>query len=113
MNIGEKIKKARRAKGMTQEELGELLGVKKSAVAKYENGRVVNIKRSTIKKMSNILGLSPADFIFEKPTKKETATDEISLTDDEVKLVCLFRKLPLEKQNEIIEKLKSYTMLQN
>ena len=55
MNIGEKIRNARINKGMTQEELGNALGVQKSAIAKYEKGRVVNIKRSTLKKISDIL----------------------------------------------------------
>ena len=49
MNIGQKIREARIEKGMTQEELGDILGVQKSAVAKYENGRIVNLKRSTLK----------------------------------------------------------------
>ncbi|MBO7150968.1 MAG: helix-turn-helix transcriptional regulator, partial [Clostridia bacterium] len=39
MDIGAKIKAARLAKGMTQEELGAILGVQKSAIAKYESGR--------------------------------------------------------------------------
>lgn len=70
MNIGEKIKAARLAKGMTQSELGEILGVQKSAVAKYESGRVVNIKRSTLKKMSEVLGLRPVELIEEETAKK-------------------------------------------
>lgn len=64
MNIGEKIRSARINKGMTQEELGKLLGVQKSAVAKYESGRVVNIKRSTLKKISDILEIRPSELIF-------------------------------------------------
>ena len=63
MDIGEKIRTARISKGMTQEELGKLLGVQKSAIAKYENGRVVNIKRSTLKKISNILEIRPSELI--------------------------------------------------
>ena len=63
MDIGEKIRAARISKGMTQEELGKLLGVQKSAVAKYENGRVVNIKRSTLKKISDILEIRPSELI--------------------------------------------------
>lgn len=55
MEIGIKIKNARIAKNLTQEELGALLGVKKSAVAKWESGTVVNIKRSNLKKLSDIL----------------------------------------------------------
>ena len=42
---GERIKKLRKEKGLTQEQLGKLLGVKKSAIAKYENNRVENLKR--------------------------------------------------------------------
>jgi transcriptional regulator with XRE-family HTH domain len=66
MNIGEKIRAARLAKGMTQEELGAILGVQKSAIAKYENGRIVNIKRSTLKKISDVLGIRPSELIYEK-----------------------------------------------
>jgi predicted transcriptional regulator len=35
--LGEAIKKARKAKHMTQEQLGELVGVQKSQIAKIEN----------------------------------------------------------------------------
>lgn len=70
MDIGKKIREARMAKGMTQVELGELLGVQKSAIAKYESGRVVNIKRSTLKKISDILGIRPSELIFEGELQK-------------------------------------------
>lgn len=71
MDIGEKIKAARLEKGMTQEALGELLGVQKSAIAKYESGRVVNIKRSTLKKISDILGIKPSELIFDAEIKND------------------------------------------
>ena len=35
MEIGQKIKEARIAKGLTQEELGTMVGLQKSAIAKY------------------------------------------------------------------------------
>lgn len=70
MDIGEKIRAARLAKGMTQEELGAILGVQKSAIAKYESGRVVNIKRSTLKKISDILNIPPFELIFDEEQKK-------------------------------------------
>ena len=44
---GERIKKLRKEKGLTQQQLGEMLGVQKSAIAKYENGRVPNLKKET------------------------------------------------------------------
>ena len=77
MDIGEKIRTARISKGMTQEELGKLLGVQKSAVAKYENGRVVNIKRSTLKKISDILEIRPSELISIEE-KIEKAPEEMA-----------------------------------
>lgn len=59
MGMGEKIRQRRTALGMTQEELAEKLGVQKSAVAKYENGRVQNIKRAMIARMASVLECSP------------------------------------------------------
>ena len=61
---------------MTQEELGTLIGVQKSAIAKYESGRVVNIKRSTLKKISDILGIQPSELIFEEIQKDPVGTAE-------------------------------------
>ena len=77
MNIGDKIRNARISKGMTQEELGKALGVQKSAIAKYENGRVVNIKRSTLKKLSDILGIAPSELIFEAYIEEEQKKNDI------------------------------------
>ena len=44
MNTGEKIKMLRKSAKMTQAELAEKLGVRDAAVAKYETGRVTNLK---------------------------------------------------------------------
>lgn len=77
MDIGKKIKEARLAKGMTQEDLGKILGVQKSAIAKYENGRIVNIKRSTLKKISDVLGIRPSELIYEEIEKNPVKTAEL------------------------------------
>lgn len=60
MGMAERIKELRLAAGMSQEELGIRLGLGKSAIAKYENGRVKNIKQSTIKKMAEIFNCQPS-----------------------------------------------------
>ena len=59
MSMADSIKKRRLAMGLTQEELAHKLKLQKSAIAKYENGRIKNIKRTTILKMSDILACSP------------------------------------------------------
>ena len=50
MNDGEFIRIMRQKKGLTQEELGKLLGVKKSAISRWESGE----RRITLENIRNI-----------------------------------------------------------
>ena len=82
MNVGKIIKKARLEKGYTQEELADRVGVKKSAVAKWENGRVSEIKRSNLKNLADSLGIKPTDLlgdIEENPIKTNITNSKIDL----------------------------------
>lgn len=54
-HIGEAIKQARKNKNMTQEELGELMGVKKAQVSRIESGHTFNL--STVARAFKALGL--------------------------------------------------------
>lgn len=63
MNIGNYIKKLRTEHGYSQEELGSLLGVQRAAVQKWECGTVKNLKRETVKKLSEIFDVDPSSFI--------------------------------------------------
>ena len=74
MEIGRRIKEARIAKGLTQQELGDQIGVQKSAIAKYESGRVVNIKRSTLQKIAQALDLAPSELIFDEAPRENKVT---------------------------------------
>lgn len=60
MNMGDRIRYLRKQKGLTQEELGKYIDVKKSAIAKYEKGHVQNMKRSTIETLSALFDVSPS-----------------------------------------------------
>ncbi len=60
MTMADRIKERRLQMDYTQEELAQKLGLQKSAIAKYENGRVENIKRSVIAEMANVLECSPS-----------------------------------------------------
>ena len=67
--MGNRIRDLRIAAGLTQEQLGEKVGLQKSAIAKYENGKTENMKRSVIQKMAEVLGVSPAYLMgFEEDT---------------------------------------------
>ena len=54
MNIGEKIRKARKEKKLTQEKLGEKLGVSGAMIAQYETGKR-NPKMETLNKIAKAL----------------------------------------------------------
>lgn len=84
MEIGEKIRAARIAKNMTQEELGKQVGLQKSAIAKYENGRVVNIKRSTLQKLAKALDLRGSDLVIESNPQEAAELSARVLLDDEL-----------------------------
>lgn len=60
MTTGERIRDLRKRKGWTMEELGEKLGVQKSAVNKWEHNMVSNMKRTTIRDLAKLLEVSPA-----------------------------------------------------
>lgn len=63
--IGRRIKELRIKHRMTQQELGELLGVQKSAIQKYESGAVVNLRADKIRLLCKIFRVYPRYFIFD------------------------------------------------
>lgn len=107
MNIGEKIKAARLAKGWTQEELGLRVGLQKSAIAKYEKNRVVNIKRSTLQKLASCLGMRGSDLIIEEENTKVAVADDLS--ELERAFIARLRLLPEEKQKALLDFLEANT----
>lgn len=60
MDFKDILKQERLAHQLTQEELGQLVGLKKAAIYKYENGLLSNPKRSLIEKLAKIFNVSPA-----------------------------------------------------
>ena len=116
MTTGDRIKQLRLALGMSQEELGQKVGVKKAAINKYETGIVVNLKRSVIDKLSTALHTTPSylmgwDTAATEPKDKDDEDDELEVfmlgggsTIHKVKKAPAFSK---EKQEliKIVEKM--------
>ena len=108
MEVGQMIKKARIAKGLTQEELGNLVGLQKSAIAKYENGRVVNIKRSTLQKLAQALDLRGSDLIIEADPKEAAELSARVLMDCELMdVIEKYYTLTAEKQKMVRDLIRS------
>ena len=66
--LGNAIKQARQEKNLTQEQLGELVGVQKAQISKIENS-VKNARFETIMKIFNALGAT-VNFNVEMNNKK-------------------------------------------
>ena len=108
MEIGQKIRTARISKGLTQEELGNLVGLQKSAIAKYENGRVVNIKRSTLQKLAQALDLRGSDLIIEADPKEAAELSAKVLLDGELMdVIEKYYTLTAEKQKMVRDLIRS------
>ena len=60
--FGKNLRKIRRARGMTQEQLGQIIGVQKSAVSKYEKGRV-KPDISRLLELCRILDVTPQELL--------------------------------------------------
>lgn len=106
MNVGELIKRERLARGMTQEELAEKVGVKKSAVAKWENGRVSEIKRSNLKKLSEALGVNPNILLGDierDPVGVASELADIYLDAELRSMIAAYKALPYDKQAQVKE----------
>jgi transcriptional regulator with XRE-family HTH domain len=108
MEIGQKIKEARIAKGLTQAELGKLVDKQKSAIAKYECGRVKNIKRSTLQKLAVALDLRGSDLIIESDPK-EAATLHAKVLLDSDLMIALeqYYELSDEKKKMVRDLIRS------
>lgn len=76
--MGERIRELRKEKGVTQEELGKLIGVQRSAIRKYESGMVENIPRSSIQKMADFFGVSPEYLLCFSENQSKTLSEKES-----------------------------------
>lgn len=74
MELYERIAVVRKAKGLTQEQMGELVGVSRQAVSKWESGQTVP-DALTVAKLCQVLDMS-ADYVLlgKEPEEQETTS---------------------------------------
>ncbi len=99
MTTGERIRQLRIEHQMTQEELGAKVGVQKAAIYKYENGLIVNLKRSTIEKLALVLDTTPTYLMGMEDDEPQQTT----LTSAQTSLLAVFNELNEEGQSKVIE----------
>ncbi len=79
MNMGDRLKELRLKKGVTQEEVGNVLGVAKATIMKYEKGLVENLKRSSIEKLAIYFGVTPSYLMCLDDKKDEFGNPVVSI----------------------------------
>ena len=110
MQMGQKIHDLRKSLGMSLEEVGNIVGVGKSTVRKWETGMIANMKRDKIADLAKALGTTPA-YLMGWDEKKDSPS-EPQLTEGEKKVLELFRRIPEERQGYALEVLETLLKMQ-
>lgn len=100
MNFGARLKWARKRKGLSQTQLGDLVNVSHATINRYENG-VSEPSIDMIKKLAEVLDVS-VEFLIEgvdSIKKHKTIIDNIDisklgLTDEDLEILDMIRSNP-------------------
>ena len=105
--IGKNISRIRRDLGLTQEELATKMGYKsKSTINKIELG-VNDIPQSKIVQFAEVLGTTPAELMGWKEDDISNSPTEAELTEGEQMLLDLFRRVPEDKQELVLQMIRA------
>ena len=106
--IGKFISTCRKNKGLTQEELAELLGVSKNAVSKWERG-ICLMDMSLLKPLCNILGVTLNELLSGELLKKEEYFEK---SEEIIGNTIEYTNKKINKKNRIIKILTlTFTLL--
>ena len=103
--MAQRIKALRLEKGLTLEQIAEVVGVGRSTVRKWETGIIANMRSDKIADLAKALGTSPAYLMGwdEEETKKENSLTGTELTEGELKLIELFRNVPEDRRELVFQ----------
>ena len=102
--VGDNILKRRKELGLTQEELAKFMGYKsKSTINKIEMG-INDIPQSKIIRFAEVLYTTPAHLMGWD--EEEDSPEEPKLTEGEKMLLDLFRRVPEDKQELVLQMIR-------
>ncbi|MBR2971755.1 MAG: helix-turn-helix domain-containing protein [Clostridia bacterium] len=58
-----KLKELRKSKGMTLDELAEMIGTSKQTIHRYENGTITNVPPEKVESLASALGTTPGELM--------------------------------------------------
>ena len=102
--MAQRIKALRQERGLTLEQVADVVGVGKSTVRKWETGMIANMKRDKIAALAKALGTTPAYLMgWKEAEEKNNSPSEPVLTEGEQMLLNLFRQIPEDQQRVFLE----------
>ena len=104
--VGDNILFMRKQLGLTQEDLAKRMGYKsKSTINKIELG-INDIPQSKIVQFAEVLGTTPARLMGWDEEPKQNSPDENNLTEGEKALLKLFRLVPEDQQQMVLQMIR-------
>ena len=107
-SMSQRIKELRQEKGLTLEQVADIVGVGKSTVRKWETGMIANMKRDKIASLAQALGTTPAYLMgWKEEEGKKISPDELVLTEGEKVMLELFRAIPEDQQPVVLAMIRA------
>ena len=103
MSLGERIKAARKALNLSQDDLAEAIGANRVTISKYENGKFLP-SVTALEKLADVLQLSPSELTGRIETEGEAL---IPRTDEARILAKGIDKLPKEQREQALSVIKA------
>lgn len=105
MGKGDRIRRLREQKKLTQEELARLLDTKRQTISKYEKGIVTNIPSDRIEAMAHILDTTP-EYILGWDIEENPAADA-GISEKQKALIDFAKSVPDNQVDMILRVMRS------
>jgi transcriptional regulator with XRE-family HTH domain len=97
--VGKRIQEIRKVRGMSQDDLGDKLGVTRSFISKLENGKK-KISLEHVENIAKILHIEPTDLLVDKTELLKNYDDLVILrekfTKEEIENMVRYSKMLIE-----------------
>lgn len=103
MEIKDIIRKRREELNLTYEQLGNMIGVGKSTVRKWETGMIENMRRDNIVALAKALNISPSVIMGWDVLEENVSSDENKISNVEILLLENYNKLNDLGKEKLIE----------
>lgn len=103
----ERIKSLIEESGKSYQELEKITGIKKSSLQRYASGVTAKIPLDVIEKLSQAFNVSQEYLMGWNDDTKENSPSEPKLTEEEQILLDLFRRVPGDHQQLVIQMIRA------